>query len=74
MQFFVKCIPFCIFHLLDDVDISEFWEWREGRMLAYELILKFVITNHIHYTFPAYTLTRSSSEMQASMDEALLRR
>jgi len=42
-----------------DFDVTESWEWREGRLLAYELILKFLITNHIHYTFPAYTLTRS---------------
>ena len=44
---------------LGDFDVTESWEWREGRLLAYELILKFLITNHIHYTFPAYTLTRS---------------
>ncbi|XP_065064190.1 uncharacterized protein LOC135690531 isoform X2 [Rhopilema esculentum] len=42
-----------------DVDVTELWEWREGRLLAYELILKYLITNHIHYTFPAYTLTRA---------------
>ncbi len=25
------------------------WEWKEGRFFAYELILKFMITNHTHY-------------------------
>lgn len=28
------------------------WEWLEGRLLAYELILKFALTNHVHYLFP----------------------
>ena len=28
------------------------WEWKEGRLLAYELILKFLLTNHTHYLFP----------------------
>eukprot|EP01135_Chromosphaera_perkinsii_P001247 Nk52_evm20s163 gene=Nk52_evmTU20s163 len=28
------------------------WEWREGRLLAYELVLKFIMTNHIHYILP----------------------
>jgi len=32
------------------------WEWREGRLLAYELILKFLITNHVHYLFPTAML------------------
>ncbi|KAJ7369479.1 hypothetical protein OS493_038717 [Desmophyllum pertusum] len=39
-----------------DFLMSESWEWREGRLLAYELILKFLITNHIHYVFPTYVL------------------
>ena len=30
---------------------SESWEYREGRMLSYELILKYLITNHSMYTF-----------------------
>ncbi|KAI8504645.1 hypothetical protein Bbelb_177630 [Branchiostoma belcheri] len=33
--------------------ISETWEWREGRLFAYELILRFLVTNHIHYLFPS---------------------
>ena len=28
------------------------WEWKEGRLFAYELILKFLLTNHVHYLFP----------------------
>lgn len=28
------------------------WEWKEGRLLALELVLKFLINNHIHYIFP----------------------
>lgn len=47
-------------------DVTESWEWREGRLLAYELILKFLIANHIHYTFPAYTFTRN---MQAKKSQ-----
>jgi hypothetical protein len=32
------------------------WEWREGRLLAYELILKFLLSNHLHYVFPSALL------------------
>ncbi len=35
---------------------SDSWEWREGRLLAYELILKFLVTNHIHYLFPTFLM------------------
>jgi len=28
------------------------WQWKEGRLLAYELVLKFLLTNHTHYLFP----------------------
>jgi hypothetical protein len=31
---------------------SNSWEWKEGRLLSYELILKFMVSNHIHYFFP----------------------
>eukprot|EP00794_Sanderia_malayensis_P018804 gene18804-20698_t len=47
---------------IDEVSITELWEWREGRLLAYELILKFLITNHIHYTFPAHTITHATDQ------------
>ena len=29
------------------------WEWKEGRFLAYELIFRLLITNHVHYLFPS---------------------
>jgi len=32
-------------------DVSSAWQWREGRLLAYELILQFLIKNHLLYTF-----------------------
>lgn len=32
--------------------ISSTWEWKEGRLFSFELILKFVLTNHTHYIFP----------------------
>ncbi|XP_020619651.1 uncharacterized protein LOC110057405, partial [Orbicella faveolata] len=56
-----------------DVLMSESWEWREGRLLAYELILKFLITNHIHYVFPTYVLpTSKGSATSSSVDETLI--
>ncbi|KAK3746389.1 hypothetical protein QZH41_018199, partial [Actinostola sp. cb2023] len=54
--------------------VSQAWEWREGRLLAYELILKFLISNHIHYVFPTFALSRSSASASASVDENLIRR
>ncbi|XP_031558056.1 uncharacterized protein LOC116294568 isoform X2 [Actinia tenebrosa] len=54
--------------------VSQSWEWREGRLLAYELILKFLIANHIHYIFPTFALSRSSASASASVDENLIRR
>ena len=58
-----------------DVLMSESWEWREGRLLAYELILKFLITNHIHYVFPTYVLPVSKgSATSSSVDETLISR
>ncbi|KAL9974515.1 hypothetical protein ACROYT_G011559 [Oculina patagonica] len=56
-----------------DVLMSESWEWREGRLLAYELILKFLITNHIHYVFPTFVLPVSkASATSSSVDETLI--
>ena len=55
--------------------MSKSWEWREGRLLAYELILKFLITNHIHYVFPAFVLPVSKNKASsASVDESLISR
>ena len=52
--------------------VSEAWEWREGRLLAYELILKFLITNHIHYMFPTFALPSSRASASHSVDENLI--
>ena len=58
-----------------DFLMSESWEWREGRLLAYELILKFLITNHIHYVFPAFVLPVSkAAATSTSVDESLISR
>ena len=54
--------------------MSESWEWREGRLLAYELILKFLITNHIHYVFPTFVLPVSKTSASSSADETLMSR
>lgn len=35
---------------------SRSWQWREGRLLAYELILKFLLVNQAHYVFPSTLL------------------
>ena len=37
---------------------SNSWEWREGRLLTYELVLRFLVANHVHCLFPA-ALARS---------------
>ncbi|CAH1780021.1 unnamed protein product [Owenia fusiformis] len=35
----------------EDKSVSDTWEWREGRLFAYELIVKFLIKNHLFHTF-----------------------
>ena len=54
--------------------VSEAWEWREGRLFAYELILKLLITNHIHYLFPSFVLPTAHARAIASVDENLMGR
>eukprot|EP01137_Pigoraptor_chileana_P033797 Opistho-2@25290 len=34
------------------------WEWREGRLFAYELLLKLIVANHIQYVFPSLDAVR----------------
>ncbi|XP_013392533.1 uncharacterized protein LOC106160455 [Lingula anatina] len=34
-----------------EATLAETWEWREGRLFAYELIFRFLIKNHWLYTF-----------------------
>ena len=64
--------------------LSDAWEWREGRLLAYELILQFLIKNHWVYTFgpphlsgpPAvpHATALPKSNVRASADEAFWRK
>ena len=42
--------------------ISKTWEWREGRLLAYELLFQFLIKNHWLYTFGVSTRYHHSVE------------
>ncbi|XP_077982549.1 uncharacterized protein LOC144437480 [Glandiceps talaboti] len=51
--------------------ISKAWEWREGRLFAYELIIKFLIINHIHYLFPSYALPPHKFDGMASTDDTV---
>ena len=53
-----------------EMPINEVWEWREGRLLAYELILRFLITNHVYYTFTSQQLKTSEPRLQFSLGSA----
>ncbi|CAB4014275.1 uncharacterized protein LOC113682722 isoform X2, partial [Paramuricea clavata] len=59
---------------LFEYSLSSTWEWREGRLFAYELILKYLIANHIHYVFPSYAFSYSPRQASCSVDEAMLKR
>ena len=58
-------------HLQSEMSLSHAWEWREGRLFAYELIVKFLIINHIHYLFPSYALPPSKFDGSVSADDAV---
>ena len=55
---------------LAETDPADTWEWREGRLLTYELILKFFITNHVHYLMPASLLGPRCELLDTSSAEA----
>lgn len=42
-------------------ELSQTWEWREGRLLAYELIFQFLIKNHWLYTFGTSSTSKTCS-------------
>eukprot|EP00047_Mylnosiga_fluctuans_P015264 m.44770 g.44770 ORF g.44770 m.44770 type:complete len:1243 (+) comp5842_c0_seq1:74-3802(+) len=46
-----------------DYRISDTWEWREGRLLTYELVLSVLVANHVHVLFPS-TAVRRSTDVQ----------
>ncbi|XP_038070468.1 uncharacterized protein LOC119739556 isoform X2 [Patiria miniata] len=54
-----------------DKQFCQAWEWREGRLFAYELIVKFLIINHIHYLFPSYALLSPKFDGSVSADNAV---
>jgi len=51
-------------------DASHAWQWREGRLLAYELLLQFLIKNHLLYTFgTAQPSTSAEDQRQTKMPQ-----
>ena len=50
----------------DELGPSDSWEWREGRLFSYELILAFLIKNHWVYTFGASHLVSLASGNEAN--------
>ncbi|XP_071494032.1 uncharacterized protein [Diadema antillarum] len=55
-----------------DTVLSRAWEWREGRLFAYELIIKFLIVNHIHYLYPSFAMPPLKFNGAASTDESII--
>jgi len=52
-------------------DVSSAWQWREGRLLAYELIFQFLIKNHLLYTFgTAQPSTAPDDPSQPALQQA----
>ncbi|XP_071824496.1 uncharacterized protein [Apostichopus japonicus] len=47
------------------------WEWREGRLLTYELIAKYLVHNHVHYFFPPHAIHRARFRGSQSVDAAM---
>ena len=48
-------------------DVSSAWQWREGRLLAYELILQFLVKNHLLYTFGTAQPSTSADDHQTRL-------
>ncbi|XP_047141548.1 uncharacterized protein LOC101237868 isoform X1 [Hydra vulgaris] len=47
------------------------WEWREGRLFAYELVLMSLITNHKYFNLSSKT---SSPRLSSSVNETLVKK
>eukprot|EP00048_Salpingoeca_helianthica_P024157 m.30156 g.30156 ORF g.30156 m.30156 type:complete len:1409 (+) comp9221_c0_seq2:59-4285(+) len=50
------------------LDLPDTWEWREGRLLAYDLVLRFIVANHLHCLFPS-SLLRTRAKKQSDTTE-----
>jgi hypothetical protein len=50
------------------MELPDTWEWREGRLLAYDLVLRFIVANHLHCLFPS-SLLRSRAKKQSDTAE-----
>ncbi|XP_074644937.1 uncharacterized protein LOC141901529 [Tubulanus polymorphus] len=63
-------------HSLDDHEkrsLVDAWEWREGRLFAYELILEFLIKNHWFYTFGPSRLNSSIDETEKETEDTFMK-
>lgn len=76
---FLNIIVLCFFILggkfiLVDFLMLESWEWREGRFLVYEFILKFFITNYIYYVFLTFVFLVLKVLVLSLVDERFMSR
>lgn len=51
---------------LQSISAPPSWEWKEGRLLAYELVFRFLLANHVHYTQPHSHKLRRVSKTKLS--------
>ena len=47
------------------------WEWREGRLLAYEVIIRYLITNNTYYTLSRVNLNNQNTRMCLPLNKSV---
>lgn len=67
----VQFLNFFLAEESSDQTLLATWEWREGRLLTYELIAKYLVHNHVHYFFPPHAIHRARFRGSQSVDAAM---
>ena len=71
LSLFLPQTMFLISSNIFNIDISVCWEWREGRLLTYEVIIRYLITNNTYYTLSRVNLNNQTSRMHLPLNKSV---